>query len=291
MKISVVGPGALGCMFAARLSNSGATTTLIDHDPVRAKALAESGLFVETASGSFSAKPNVSLEIPPKQNLILILTKAHATKSLKLPPDTPVLTLQNGLGNIETLCDQVGNTNVLGGTTSEACTLLEPGRVRHTASGLTRIGAWTSCPVEEAASALTASGFEIEIVDSPGQAVWEKVVISAGINPLTALLNVPNGKLLESIESRELLRDLVAEASKVASIEGYRFRYSLIERAEAVCRDTADNISSMLQDIRAGRHTEIDEISGEILRRGEGAALPTPRTRVVWQLIKSLERS
>ncbi|MCH7909321.1 MAG: 2-dehydropantoate 2-reductase [Candidatus Hydrogenedentes bacterium] len=291
MKISVIGPGALGCMFAARLSNSGTTTTLIDHDPARAESLAESGLSVETASGSFSAKPNVSLEIPPKQNLILILTKAHATRSLKLPPNTPVLTLQNGLGNIETLCEQVGSANVLGGTTSEACTLLERGRVRHTASGITRIGAWTSCPLEQAAAALREAGFEIEVTDSPGLAIWEKVVISAGINPVTALLNVPNGKLLESTDSRQLLHDLVVEASDVASLEGFRFPYSLVERAKAVCRDTEENISSMLQDIRVGRRTEIDQISGEILRRGERAALPTPRTRVVWQLIKSLERS
>lgn len=291
MKISVIGPGALGCMFAARLSKSGATVTLIDHDSARAELLAQSGLTIETNSGTFTAKPKVSLEIPPKQNLILVLTKAHATRTLELPPDTPVLTLQNGLGNVELLCKQVGSAKVLGGTTSEACTLLERGRVLHTASGITRIGAWTSCPTEEPATALKEAGFDIEVTDSPGLAIWEKVVISAGINPVTALLNVPNGKLLESPESRQLLRDLVVEASKVASLEGYRFPYSLVERAEAVCRDTAENISSMLQDIRFGRRTEIDQISGEILRRGEKSALPAPRTRVVWQLLKSMEPS
>ena len=106
---------------------------------------------------------------------------------------------------------------------------------------------------------------------------------------MTALLDVPNGRLLELREVRQLMRDLVVEATKVAATEGYRFNYSLVERAEDVCRDTAENISSMLQDVRAGKRTEIDAISGEILRRAQYASLPTPRTRVVWQLVKGLE--
>ena len=86
------------------------------------------------------------------------------------------------------------------------------------------------------------------------------------------------------------MRDLVVETAKVAATEGYKFGYSLVERAEEVCKETADNISSMLQDVRAGKRTEIDAISGEILRRAQLASLPTPRTRVVWQLVKGLEQ-
>ena len=91
-------------------------------------------------------------------------------------------------------------------------------------------------------------------------------------------------------EARQLIRDLVVEAAKVAATEGYHFSYSLVERAEEVCRETSDNISSMLQDVRAGRQTEIEAITGEILRRGELASLPAPRTRVIWQLLKGLEK-
>ncbi len=168
----------------------------------------------------------------------------------------------------------MGSANVLAGTTSEACTLLEDGVVRHVAAGGTRFGGWTTCDPEPAAHALRNAGFNVQITDAPGQIVWEKVAISNGINPVTALLGVPNGKLLDRKESRQLIRDLVVEASKVASLEGYRFEYSLVERAEEVCRNTSENTSSMLQDIRTGRRTEIEEISGEILRRGEHLLLP-----------------
>ena len=137
--------------------------------------------------------------------------------------------------------------------------------------------------------ALKAAGFKTEVTDSPGQTLWEKAVISAGINTLTALLDVPNGYLVESEEARMLMRDLVVEAAKVASTEGYRFDRSLVEHAETVCRETATNISSMLQDVRAGRKTEIEAISGEIMRRGDLASLPTPRTRMIYQLIRSIE--
>ena len=86
------------------------------------------------------------------------------------------------------------------------------------------------------------------------------------------------------------MRDLVVEAVKVATSEGYRFPYSLVEKTEEICRKTAGNTSSMLQDMRNGKPTEIDAISGEILARAEAAALPTPRTRVVWQLVRGRTR-
>lgn len=290
MNVSIIGPGAIGILFAVKLSECGINTTLIDYKPDRAKRLAENGLTVESANGTITARPKVALEIPGRQSLIIVATKAHATAGLRLPSGVPVLTIQNGLGNVESLCDLVGSANIIAGTTSEACTYLEEGRVRHVAPGKSFIGAWTSCDVTDAESALTKAGFDVEITDTPGQIIWEKVVISAGINPLTALLGVSNGRLLELPEPRQLIRDLVVEAAKIASTEGYRFSYSLVERTEEICRETSENISSMLQDIRMGRRTEIDAISGEILRRGEMASLPAPRTRVVYQLIKGLER-
>lgn len=290
MRVSIIGPGAMGCLFAARLAGGGIATTLVDYKTDRAGRLATSGVRVETSNGDLSSKPSVSTEVPTKQDLVIVLTKAYTTPMLKLPHGVPVLTLQNGLGNVEVLCQLVGSKNVLAGTTSEASTFLGEGHVRHTGSGVTKVGTWTSCPADVAVQALSRAGIKVERTDSPGQTLWEKVVVSAGINPLTALLNVPNGRLLELREARQLIRDLVVEAAKVAATEGYHFPYSLVERAEEVCRETGNNVSSMLQDVRAGRQTEIEAITGEILRRGELASLPAPRTRVVWQLLKGLER-
>lgn len=289
MKVAVVGPGAMGCLYAAHLARGGVKTFLIDRNQARADRLAKSGITVETEEDSFVEHPSMATHIPSGLNLIIVLTKAYSTKSLRLPPETPVLTLQNGLSNAETLCGLVGSARVLVGVTTEAATLLGEGRTRHTASGVTSFGAWTSCRCEGAAEMLRQAGFETAITEAPGRLIWEKTAINAGINPLTAILNVPNGRLLRLSEARQLMRDLVVEATKVASTEGYRFDYSLVEMAESVCAKTADNISSMLQDIRAGRQTEIDAISGEILRRAQEASLPTPRTRVVYQLLRAME--
>jgi 2-dehydropantoate 2-reductase len=290
MKVSIIGPGAMGILYAARFSKSGIQTTLVDYRSSRAQALTESGITLDSEEGNtIKAKVPVVLEVPPKQDLILVLVKAGATSSLDLPAGVPVLTLQSGLGNVEKLCNFVGSSTVLVGTTTETASLIDPGHVRHVTSGVTTFGAWTSCPTAPAEEALKTAGFAYELTGSPGQMIWENVAILAGINPLTALLDIPNGQLLTLEEPRQLMRNLVVEAAKVASTEGYRFEYSLVERAEQVCQETSENFSTMLQDIRASRRTEIDYISGEILRKAELASLPAPRTRAVWQLVRGLE--
>lgn len=290
MKVAVVGPGALGCLFAVRLAQNGATVHLVDHDPKRAKRLSNSGITVSDSDGTTTESLPVVTAVPPGMDFVLLLTKSYSTAEINLPEGTPVLTLQNGLGNVETLCTLIGSARVLAGTTAEAATLTGEGHTKHVAGGQTRIGSWTSCDPAPAVNALRMAGFDVEATESPGQLLWEKLAISAGINPLTAILGVSNGELLRIRETRQLMRDLVVEAVKVAATEGYRFEHSLVEAAEAVCETTRDNISSMLQDIRAGKRTEIEAISGEVIRRAQAASLPTQRTRVIYQLVRGLER-
>ncbi|HOK89339.1 MAG TPA: 2-dehydropantoate 2-reductase [Candidatus Hydrogenedentes bacterium] len=289
-KIAVVGPGAMGCLFAVKLARAGNKVHLVDYRADRAERLNKLGITLESPEGNRSTEHvPVATAVPVGVELVIVLVKSQHTASLRFPPEVSVLTLQNGLGNVETLCNLVGSARVLAGVTTEAAHLLSEGQVRHAAAGLTQFGAWTSCPVTPAYRVLQEAGFHVEITESPGQLIWEKVAISSAINPLTALLDVPNGKLLEIPEIRQLMRDLVVEATKVAATEGYRFPHSLVERAEQICRDTRNNVSSMLQDIRAGRPTEIRAISGEILRRAQLASLPTPRTRVIYQLVRGME--
>lgn len=288
--VSVVGPGALGCLFAGRFVRAGFKVHLVDYRQERINRLLKTGIEIHENGNVEKYQVHISSHIPANQDLVLVLVKSYSTNSLFLPPDALVLTLQNGLGNVETLCKKTSVDRILAGVTTEAATLLEEGKTRHTASGKTIIGSWTTAPVQGAVEILARAGFDVEVTNSPSQAIWEKVAVNAGINPLTAILNVPNGMLLKIREVRELLRDLVAEAAKVAGTEGYRFNRSLIELAEETCEKTAENISSMLQDIRAGRKTEIESLSGEILRRGIAAMLPTPRTRTVYQLVRGLEQ-
>ncbi len=288
--VSVVGPGALGCLFAGKLAKAGFRVHLIDYQQERINRLAKNGIEITEGDQIERYSVHVTGHIPSMQDLVIVLVKSYSTANLTLPPDTPILTLQNGMGNAEILCRKVGAENILAGVTTEASTLIGEGKVKHTARGITTFGSWTTASVKEPKEILERAGFEVEITNSPSQIIWEKTIVNAGINPLTAILNVPNGMLLKIREARELLRELVIEASKVAGTEGYRFSRSMVEVAEEVCENTADNISSMLQDVRAGKKTEIDAISGEIIRRGISAFMTTPRTKVVYNIIRSMEQ-
>jgi len=289
MKIAVFGPGALGCLFAARLAQAGHEVRLIDHRADRAVRLNIAGITIESSPGMLAQQVPVSLEYDLPCDLALVLVKSHATASLRLPPDCPVLTLQNGLGNAEALAAAAGASRLLAGTTAEAATLLEEGRVRHAAPGITWLGAWTDCPHEAAVEALCSAGFDARLAGDPRESLWAKTIVNAAINPLTALLDVPNGALPDSDASRGLLRTLAEEAAAVAAAEGYSLGGGHADRAEQVCHDTASNISSMLQDVRARRKTEIEAISGEVLRRARAAGLPVPATEVAYALVRALE--
>lgn len=290
MNAAVIGPGALGCLFAARLAQAGIETTLVDHSRARAARLAKNGVVVESEHGALAERPHVTLSVPSGQDLVLVLTKSHATTSLDIPSGQPVLTLQNGLGNAEALAARIGAEFVLAGSTSEAATLLDVGRVRHAAEGAVLFGAWTTCPTGRAALLLRQAAFEVTITETPTTVLWEKAVVSAAINPLTALLDTPNGYLIECEDARVLLKDLAIEATKVANGEGHALdEDAMAAQTEAVCSQTATNISSMLQDVRTKRPTEIEAITGEILRRAGAMPLPLPYSETVYRLIKALE--
>ena len=290
-KVAVIGPGALGCLFAARLAQPDIQVSLVDYREERAALLNKTGITVTTADGDLHQYIPVTTTITDNPDLVLVLVKSYTTSKLHLAPHIPVLTLQNGLGNAETLAAAPTENPVLAGATSEAVTWLEAGHVRHVAAGHTVFGAWTSCDTKAPLQLLQKAGFNVTVTDNPAKALWKKAIINAGINPLAGTLNVPNGALLEKRESRELLRELLVEAVKVAAIEGHHYDCSMVEETERICDITRDNICSMLQDIRNHKRTEIDAISGEILRRAQKANLSIPHTQVMYKLVRALEQS
>ena len=288
-RVAVAGPGALGCLFAASLARSGITTWLIDHNQARATFLRETGITVESNDGGFVTHPEVGLAPPEQLDLFIVLTKSYATSSVILPAATPVLTLQNGLGNAEILETRCGPERVLAGATWEAVTWLAPGRVRHVASGKTVFGSWKGCPGKHALDLLCQAGFNAAMVEDPRAILWEKMIINAAINPLAAVLNVRNGALLEHPESRALLHALAAEAAAVARAEGHGDDADVTLAVERACEATGDNISSMLQDIRNRKATEIEAISGEIMRRAADLGIPAPNTTLAYHLVRAME--
>lgn len=288
-QIAVIGPGALGCLFAARFAHAGFSVCLVDYDAERACLLDRQGIYVDQEGGAIAARPQVSVQPPDAPALTLMLTKAHATSLAAIPPEGPVLTLQNGLGNAEILARRCGKDRVYAGATSEAVTWLAPGRVRHAARGKTVFGTWGDGDSTPILKLLQQAGFDAALTTVPEQVVWEKAAVNAAINPLTALFNVRNGALLQNPQCREVMACLVAETRAVAQSQGMSLPKDMYDRVEHICAATRENCSSMLQDIHHGKQTEIEAISGEIMRRGEAGAVPVPCTRMIYRLIRALE--
>ncbi len=141
-------------------------------------------------------------------------------------------------------------------------------------------------PLEEL---LPAAGFKVQWVEDARALAWGKLVINAAINPLTALLGVPNGQLLERPAARTVMASLAREAAKVANSQGVRLPFKdPVGAAEDVVRKTAANQSSMLQDVKRGAPTEIDSICGAVVREGQQHGVPTPLNWAVWNLVRAV---
>ena len=142
------------------------------------------------------------------------------------------------------------------------------------------------------AALLRQAGFTTHLVEHVDSLVWGKLAVNAGINPLTALLNVPNGYLAQDPRARRIMMAAAAETAAVAAAQGIPLPYaSAPQRALAVAQATAANHSSMLQDVRQGRPTEIEAICGAIARVGQQWSVPTPVNTALWRLVKALENS
>ena len=294
-RILIVGTGAMACLFAARLSNAGYFVQMLGTWDEALVKIAKNGIRLVDLDGDsqtfrvqISSDPETFLD----SHLALVLVKSWQTRSAAarlsecLSGDGLALTLQNGLGNFDTLVNILGNQRVLAGTTTAGATLIEAGVVRPAGNGGISIG---SHPGQAAlAVVLRQSGFRVEYVQNIEGLIWGKLVISSAINPLTAILDIRNGGLLELEPAHELMNLVTCESAGVASQLGIQLPYpDPGAAAEKVAEDTAQNRSSMLQDITRGAPTEIDAICGQIVKSGKKIGSPTPLNYTLWKLVKS----
>jgi len=287
----------MGCLFATYLAEAGHQVALLDHDRQRARRLAENGITVEGIRGRHRARPAVTSDAASvgAVDLFMVWVKAyHTADAVELHraavgPDTVIFTAQNGLGNPQRVLDKLPAASVVAGTTTVGANLRAEGRVHHAGEGDTVIGAASpgaAAALDGIASLLGDAGFPTTVATDIAGAVWRKVVVNAGINPLTAILGVENGRLLELAPARRLMEELAREAVVVASGQGVELdEQEAVALVVRVAERTAANRSSMLQDISAGRRTEIDAINGAIAALG-----PAPVNRAVAELVRARER-
>jgi len=292
----IVGTGALATLFAARLASAGQAITMLGTWPEGLAALRADGARYVDPNGNTQRSPVHVTDDPLDcidTRYALVLVKSWQTERAGrqlaecLAQDGLAVTIQNGLGNREILAAQLGDGRVALGTTTTGATLLGPGLAKEGGEGKISIEAHPALgPMEEA---LRSAKFEVEVVSDARALVWGKLVINSAINPLTALLGIPNGGLLDRPAARALMRTLAEETAAVATAEKIKLPFSdPAGAAEDVARRTALNHSSMLQDVQRGAPTEIDAICGAITRTGGMHQIATPINAACWQLVQAL---
>jgi 2-dehydropantoate 2-reductase len=301
MQILVVGAGAMGCLFAARLHRAGFQVVVYEKIRPLSETIHEHGIQVQGIGGHDTMMVPAFSENPPFQaDVVLLCVKSTDTREAAqtvspwVRAESMVLTLQNGLGNVEILQEIFGPEKVLGGVTAEGATVLGPGKIRHAGKGETVIG-----PAREGddrlptlLSAFKQAGFQIRSALDVDQLLWGKLIINVGINALAAVTRLKNGRLPQIEATRTVMEQAVEEAVAVAKAKGVELPYpDPFDRVVAVCRATADNVASMLQDVLHEKTTEIDFINGAIVREGRALGIETPVNGVLTALVRTLQET
>jgi 2-dehydropantoate 2-reductase len=301
--VLILGAGALGSLLGTRLLRTDARLTLLSTNQEHMQAIAMRGLLLEELDGSlqrfrFAAAVSDPDDIRGAVDVVLVTVKTYDTQSAISSVrgcchgSTTFLTLQNGIGNGERIAEMVGPDAVLLGTTAQGATFLESGRIRHGGNGPTFIGEPAGPPSDRVHSLVelfSRAGLATQASGEMEMLVWKKLLINVGINAITALTGIRNGVVADLEAARNLCRAAVEEAMLVARAKGIPVAADIVQQVLEVARATAQNRSSMGQDVDFGQCTEIEAINGAIVRFAEALGIPTPVNRTLTQLIQIVE--
>ncbi len=304
MKIAILGAGAMGSLYGGLLAEAGNEVWLIDVYQEHIDAINEKGLYVEGVSGERTIK-NIKATADSKKvgtvDLVLVFVKSTITdiaisqNKVLFGDETMVLTLQNGLGNIEKIQSVVDEKNIIAGTTAHGSTMLAPGKIKHAGKGSTIIGELDgkdSPRTQLVLKAFKEAEIDTTISKNIMGLIWDKLLVNVGINALTAITGLNNGQLVEYKETEWILEEAVKEAMLIAFAKGIQLASEdAVNHTKEVCRATADNRSSMLQDVTNNRRTEIEMINGAIVAEAEKFKIDTPINKVLTKLILTKEKS
>lgn len=306
MDITLIGPGALGCLVSsvlARGSRHGDNLNILDHKASRARELDRRGITYQCGDlkEHHMIPAHSSSQTLERVDVIFLCVKSYDVENALnfaaplLLPRTLLIFLQNGISHLET-GDSIGQATPVYGSTTDGATLLGPGQVRHAGKGITHLGflsdnipAHASKLLTDIQARLQAGGMETLLTDEITLRLWTKLFINVGINALTAIWNCRNGELLENDSAKEQMKEAITEAVMVAQQLGIRPQHDPFEATLGVCQSTAANISSMLQDVRAKKTTEIEAINGAIVRAGARLNIATPTNQELFEKVKRIE--
>ncbi|MCI2063120.1 MAG: 2-dehydropantoate 2-reductase [Eubacteriaceae bacterium] len=303
MKIAVIGAGAMGTLFGGKLAMAGNEVTMIDVVPAVLDAINGHGILLEDETGKhkIDVKAKKAEDMTEKVDLALLFTKTLYSRSALetannfIGPDTYILTLQNGLGNIELISEFFDFDHILAGVTNYASDLHAPGDISSQGSGYVKVMTANGKLNEEIIAVnqvLLDAGFNSEITEDVFVAIWEKVAFNAAINSTTAICYVPCGGVGGVEEGRFLAEQIARETAMTANAHGVKASAeAIIASLENTYTEHADHFTSMAQDVRRRRKTEVSFINGGIVKKAKEKGLEVPYTEAVYCLLRVIEET
>ena len=300
MKITVLGLGAMGGLFGAYLSEHN-DVTIVDINSELVKKVNSDGLAVCEPDGGvhiYRPKAVVSASGMPKTDLVILFVKSMYSESALLAnkdiigPDTFVMTLQNGSGHEEVLSKFTDESHIVIGTTQHNASVKKPGMTNHGGSGKTYFGCvdGDSQRLRPIADSFNKCKLDAEISDAVQKMIWNKMFTNVSASALTAILQMPLGYISENEYAWSLCRKLIEETVEVAGAMGMKFdRDEKIAEVKSVCNNSPGGLTSIYSDIKCGRKTEVDAISGSVVRAGKKCGVSTPSHDFVVELIHAME--
>lgn len=309
-KIAIVGGGAIGGVWAARLAQSGNDLSVLDVSAPVVEAISRDGLLVDRSAGAGSGSETVRVRATatPEElgqaDLVWFFVKAQNTGAaarLARPlvgPDTIVVSQQNGWGNADVLAQTYAPERLVVGVTYHSATVVAPGHVRHTGQGPAFVGPYVDGGdvghASKVAELLTAAGLETAATPAVKTEIWKKLILNCATLPISALTRLTAGSVGEPGPLLDLLDQVAAEAVKVARALGYDVTLDeRLERIHAILRSGGAGKASMLQDVEGSRKTEIEVVNAAVVRAAENVGLgeQVPLNRAMVALVGGLERS
>ncbi|MEC5422795.1 2-dehydropantoate 2-reductase [Virgibacillus sp. C22-A2] len=287
MNIGVIGGGSIGLLLSGLLACEHSITVYVRRKQQKEK-INQHGLLVVGSPHPIKINALLIEELKKEDCLIVCVKQNHIAsivpKLVMVDKSTPLVFLQNGMGHVESL--SILKQPIILGVTEHGALRLEDNVVEHTGKGSIKLASHSSDEefVYEFAEKLTQPLFPVSSYKDWSKLLAEKLVINSVINPLTALLDFPNGTIVQNSFSRKLAKGLCAEAALILGLDP-NIQW---DRVKEVAKNTEGNISSMLKDIRERRETEIEAISGYLIKKNNQNHT-IPYTSFVYNSIKALE--
>ncbi|OPJ66053.1 2-dehydropantoate 2-reductase [Clostridium chromiireducens] len=302
MKIAILGAGAMGNLYGAYLSRCN-EVYMIDVNNKIVDSINQKGIVIYEKEANkdiiFPVSSVTDSEGLGIMDLVIVFVKNIYTISAMennqniIGENTLVLTLQNGAGNDRDLQQFVNKNNILIGTTEHNCANLEPGRISHNSSGVTNIGMLTYNIeiLQKICNLFINCNIDTRIYENIQEIIWNKLFINMSLNSVTAILQCKVGYLHENNDASKIVRNILSEAVDVAIADGTYFnKDEVIEKVEKhIKEDFHEVITSMNQDVKNKRLTEIDHINGAVVRAAKEYNIQTPYNEFIVHLVHAIE--